>query len=678
MSNFEYSNLLFIKWRSGLVDNPYIDLTESRKIAKNTTVLHEVPDEEYRVRITGYTEKTMDQYNKTKTIGLSEFVVNYNVGFVLFNEAKNGVTLTITYKGRGVIMYPAERIYYDHPEMETVTKTLQDLSVLGEIALENVGDLSDLQNKIDLAIETANSLDSGIETGNTLSTSLQNLTTTANTAKTNLNTSITNANTAKTNLDTSIANATPITTEIATGQQLKTDLNSSISTGSTLKTNLDTSITNGNTAKTNLDTSTTTANTTKTNLDASNTTANTTKTNLDASNTTANTTKTNLDNSNTTANTTKTNLDGSISTGNTLKTGLDGSITSGNTLKTNLDESISNATDINTTLNGSVVAGQNKIEEMDDKIVEANTAITNINTAKNNANDVSDRLSIFEVYNNTKVYYPLNKVSYSGSSYVCILQTTAGTLPSNTTYWTIIAQAGSGNVSSVNGDVSGDVIVVNPSSNPVISINSGTGANQLLKIGSDGLIPVEIIPNLSWANITGKPTSTVDNIDDAVTKRHTHSNQSILDATTASFTTALNTKLTGVATGANVVGDSTTNGNILIAGEESVVYTHPSGDGNLHIPVTSTTNNNKVLKAGATAGSISWSDISFSELTSKPTTISGYGITNAMPSNADASTTGNLSVGGLVTASTPPTLNAHLTNKEYVDAQIAIAKSYAP
>ncbi len=46
-------------------------------------------------------------------------------------------------------------------------------------------------------------------------------------------------------------------------------------------------------------------------------------------------------------------------------------------------------------------------------------------------------------------------------------------------------------------------------------------------------------------------------------------------------------KLDGVATGANN-------------------YSHPAGDGNLHVPATSTTNNGKVLKAGATAGSAAW------------------------------------------------------------------------
>ena len=47
------------------------------------------------------------------------------------------------------------------------------------------------------------------------------------------------------------------------------------------------------------------------------------------------------------------------------------------------------------------------------------------------------------------------------------------------------------------------------------------------------------------------------------------------------------TKLDGVATGANN-------------------YSHPTGDGNLHVPATSTTNSGKVLTAGGTAGSLSW------------------------------------------------------------------------
>lgn len=49
-------------------------------------------------------------------------------------------------------------------------------------------------------------------------------------------------------------------------------------------------------------------------------------------------------------------------------------------------------------------------------------------------------------------------------------------------------------------------------------------------------------------------------------------------------------------------------------------YVHPSGDGNLHVPTTGTTNNGKVLKAGATAGSISWGTLAAADVGAVPTT----------------------------------------------------------
>ena len=39
----------------------------------------------------------------------------------------------------------------------------------------------------------------------------------------------------------------------------------------------------------------------------------------------------------------------------------------------------------------------------------------------------------------------------------------------------------------------------------------------------------------------------------------------------------------------------------------ATAYTHPTGDGNLHVPATGTNNAGKVLTAGSTAGSLSWS-----------------------------------------------------------------------
>lgn len=49
-------------------------------------------------------------------------------------------------------------------------------------------------------------------------------------------------------------------------------------------------------------------------------------------------------------------------------------------------------------------------------------------------------------------------------------------------------------------------------------------------------------------------------------------------------------------------------------------YSHPTGDGNLHVPATGTDNDGKVLKAGATAGSSTWAQVDYSELAGVPST----------------------------------------------------------
>lgn len=64
---------------------------------------------------------------------------------------------------------------------------------------------------------------------------------------------------------------------------------------------------------------------------------------------------------------------------------------------------------------------------------------------------------------------------------------------------------------------------------------------------------------------------------------------------------------------------SSTNGNLLINNTETKVYQHPTTDGNLHVPATSTNNSGRVLKAGATAGAISWGSVTGPEITQSAT-----------------------------------------------------------
>lgn len=69
---------------------------------------------------------------------------------------------------------------------------------------------------------------------------------------------------------------------------------------------------------------------------------------------------------------------------------------------------------------------------------------------------------------------------------------------------------------------------------------------------------------------------------------HTHSNAT--EAEDGLMSANDKTKLNGISAGATA-------------------YTHPAGDGSLHVPATGTSNAGKVLTAGATAGSLSWSTV---------------------------------------------------------------------
>ena len=75
------------------------------------------------------------------------------------------------------------------------------------------------------------------------------------------------------------------------------------------------------------------------------------------------------------------------------------------------------------------------------------------------------------------------------------------------------------------------------------------------------------------------------------------------------------------------------------------LYTHPTGDGNLHVPATGTTNNNKVLTSGATAGSIVWADISTNVNNTLLTGVSFASSANITAADSVLSAFGKLQIG---------------------------------
>lgn len=160
----------------------------------------------------------------------------------------------------------------------------------------------------------------------------------------------------------------------------------------------------------------------------------------------------------------------------------------------------------------------------------------------------------------------------------------------------------------------GDLIIWNgtswdriPNSNAVLSVDGRTGAVTL----SDRYAA------LSHAHAQSSITNLVTDLAGKAALSHTHSIANV---------TNLQTTLDGKAASLHSHSDATTSvAGFMSAADKTKLnglsnYIHPTGDGNLHVPLTSTTNNLKVLKAGATAGSIAWGNVAWDEITNKPLT----------------------------------------------------------
>lgn len=88
---------------------------------------------------------------------------------------------------------------------------------------------------------------------------------------------------------------------------------------------------------------------------------------------------------------------------------------------------------------------------------------------------------------------------------------------------------------------------------------------------------------LEWANIVGKPSSSVTDIDDAVTKRHTHSNKTLLDYINQNLSTTASVVFSSI-TSSDGSGISNLNASNLSMG--TVAFARlPVGDGSDQVAV---------------------------------------------------------------------------------------------
>ncbi len=179
--------------------------------------------------------------------------------------------------------------------------------------------------------------------------------------------------------------------------------------------------------------------------------------------------------------------------------------------------------------------------------------------------------------------------------------------------------------------VSGDIEDVAAGDGISVSLVGGTATVSLANIDqlADATIPIYDSINKQFKNslITYNGSAIVIGADLTVTGTTTYVNTTELNIgdniiTLNADLTAAPTENAGIeierGTSTNTLirwnetndrweftNNGTTYYNIPISTEYNN-YSHPTGDGNLHVPATGTTNGGKVLTAGATAGSLSW------------------------------------------------------------------------
>ena len=94
------------------------------------------------------------------------------------------------------------------------------------------------------------------------------------------------------------------------------------------------------------------------------------------------------------------------------------------------------------------------------------------------------------------------------------------------------------------------------------------------------------------------------------------------------------------------------------------IYTHPSGDGNLHVIATGTTNNGKVLTAGVSDGSLSWTNPTIGTVTS---------VTGTSPVVSSGGTTPAISIPAATNTTAGHATSAHITAIEANTAKVTNA-----
>jgi chemotaxis protein histidine kinase CheA len=629
---FIYNDPIRIVWRKGDSSEPYVDKVESQKVINNMVVLTEIPDEFTHVSISGYTEiyegtPSTYQFIVNYENGIITFHASQE-GLTISN---------MTYKGRGFILYPASRIYghNDNPDVTITLQQIIDLGVEALDALAQlIVAIANAEAATALAITQADyakaqgdyakaegdyakfSGDSLVFKGTYAAgteyvarnmvyyngaTYMAIATTTGNvptnvtywkkigsmvwkgtyasaTAYTygdfvtdasnyNLYMSISESNTGQLLTNTSYWNKM-ITVQGVVDAAVLATTNANTATGlaNTATANANTARDAANVATGLANTATNNANEATTNANIATDAANDAADAANIATTNANNATINANDAADAANTAKTNANEATelaneatNSANIATDAANDAADAANTAKTNADIATSLAN----------IAR----DEANDAATNANAQAEFAQTQGNYAKDSGDAFVHKGDYSAAIVYMPRNMVYYNGCTYMCILTTTLGTLPTNTTYWRkIVAFNWKGVYSTSITYQYGDFVIDSTSQKMYLCIKDST-LNVALSVVANWA-PILDISAIVTATITA--TTNANTATTNANTATTNANDATASATNAATlannaATEANTAKTNTEAATIAANTATTNANNAVDTANSLV-----------------------------------------------------------------------------------------------------------
>ncbi|MNW28314.1 hypothetical protein D3C74_51370 [compost metagenome] len=113
--------------RKGTPEDPLKSRADSLLVMNGMITLLELPSPAHGVTIAGLTEIKQDVYEQRPFLQEHEFLVQYQTGAIQVHPSHEGTLKLCRYMGRGLIMYPASRIYTMVQRNPDIVHTLQDI-----------------------------------------------------------------------------------------------------------------------------------------------------------------------------------------------------------------------------------------------------------------------------------------------------------------------------------------------------------------------------------------------------------------------------------------------------------------------------------------------------------------------------------------------------------------------